>query len=119
MEALGASEELHDYDLEQVDKNECFRFGPSKLYISRRAVFLPVKIGKKIYTQYSVRTFHKYGFDKNLESHGRGREVSGAWLDTFAGLLVPTGDWGGGAEGFFFGVLGFGHTVTTSQLLNQ
>ena len=54
-----------------------------------------------LYTQCSVRTFHKYGFDKDLESHGRGREVSGAWLDTFAGLLVPTGDRGGGAEVVF------------------
>ena len=58
-------------------------------------------IAQMVYTQCSVRTFHKYGFDKDLESHGRGREVSGAWLDTFAGLLVPTGDRGGGAEGFF------------------
>ena len=69
-------------------------------------------------TQYSVRTFHKYGFDKDLESHGRGREVSGAWLDTFAGLLVPTGDRGVGRKAFFW-FFGFGHTVTTSQLLNQ
>ena len=59
------------------------------------------EVSKLLHTQYSVRTFHKYGFDKDLESHGRGREVSGAWLDTFAGHLVPTGDRGGGAEGFF------------------
>ena len=50
------------------------------------------EVSKLLHTQYSVRMFHKYGFDKDLESHGRGREVSGAWLDTFVGLLVPTGD---------------------------
>ena len=59
------------------------------------------EVSKLLHTQYSVRTFHKYGFDKDLESHGRGREVSGAWLDTFAGLLVPTGDRGDGAERVF------------------
>ena len=64
-------------------------------------LFLFEREMSKHYTQCSVRTFHKYGFDKDLESHGRGREVSGAWLDTFAGHLVPTGDRGGGAEGFF------------------
>ena len=68
------------------------------------------------HTQYSVRTFHKYGFDKDLESHGRGWEgMAGHICGTFGANRGP-GGWGGS---FFFGVFGFGHTVTTSQLLNQ
>ena len=41
--------------------------------------------------------------------------VAGHICGTFGANRGP-GGWGGS---FFFGVFGFGHTVTTSQLLNQ
>ena len=36
-----------------------------------------------INTQCFIRTFHKYGFDKDLKSHGHGQEVSETKPDTF------------------------------------
>ena len=52
-------------------------------------------------TQCFIRTFHKYGFDKDLKSHFRGQGVSETKLETFTRLLMPTEDQGGGAEGCF------------------
>ena len=52
-------------------------------------------------TQCFIRTFHKYGFDKDLKSLGHGLEVSETKLDTFTRLLIPTEDQKNGAEGVF------------------
>ena len=54
-----------------------------------------------MYTQCFLRTFHKYGFDKDLKSHGSGQEVSETKLDTFTILLIPTEDQKIGSEGGF------------------
>ena len=56
---------------------------------------------KYLFTQCFIRTFHKYGFDKDLKSHFRGQGVSETKLETFTRLLMPTEDQGGGAEGCF------------------
>ena len=45
--------------------------------------------------------FHRYGFVKDLKSHGSGQEVSETKLDTFTRLLIPTEDQKNGAEGVF------------------
>ena len=58
-----------------------------------------------IHTQCFLRTFHKYGFDKDLKSHGSGQEVSETKLDTFTRLLIPTEDQKNGAEGGFLVIL--------------
>ena len=52
-------------------------------------------------TQCFLRTFHKYGFDKDLKSHGRGQEGSKTKLDTFTRLLIPTEDQKMGRKVFF------------------
>ena len=68
-----------------------------------------------VFTQCFLRTFHKYGFDKDLKSHGSGQEVSETKLDTFTRLLIPTEDQKNGVEGFFLVFLVF---ATRSQCHN-
>ena len=48
VQALKETKEFQNYVLEEVSEEEKFRFGPSQVYESRRAVFLPIKIGEQI-----------------------------------------------------------------------
>ena len=56
-------------------------------------------------TQCFLRTFHKYGFDKDLKSHDRGQEASEMKPDTPTRPPTPTEDQKNGAEGGFLVLL--------------
>ena len=44
--ALGNSKVSQLTNLREEEENECFRFGPSQVYVSKKAAILPSKIGK-------------------------------------------------------------------------
>ena len=52
-------------------------------------------------TQCFLRTFHKYGFDRDLKSHDRGQEASETKPDSPKRPPTPTEDQKNGAEGGF------------------
>ena len=56
-------------------------------------------------TQCFLRTFHKYGFDKDLKSHDRGQEASETKPDTPTRPPTPTEDQKNGKEGGFLVLL--------------
>ena len=61
--ALGNSKVFQLTNLREEEENECFRFGPSQVYVSKKAAILPSNIGKTTKKKKLDPTFHS-SFEK-------------------------------------------------------